>query len=71
MTTRAKNGYKKLGPEKFDGNSIQILMNHYLYIALAILGYGCAFFFLSMAVRTIPIGIANALTILYLNIGRQ
>jgi small multidrug resistance pump len=28
---------------------------------LAVLGYGSAFFFLSLAVRTIPIGIANAL----------
>ena len=28
---------------------------------LALLGYGTAFFFLALAVRTIPIGIANAL----------
>lgn len=28
---------------------------------LALLGYGTAFFFLALAVRTIPIGVANAL----------
>jgi small multidrug resistance pump len=28
---------------------------------LAVLGYGGAFYFLALAVRTIPIGIANAL----------
>ena len=28
---------------------------------LALLGYGAAFFFLSQAVRTLPVGVANAL----------